>query len=155
MAKTKKISKVTEPELDSELYTSKKYEETLIARVIYPHEAKNPNNAYYRSANTGKGFRGMFMKPDYKAYKEGLVNLASNMVGEEHSPSTGPIKIVSHWVFGTNRRKDLQNTGKLEFDAFNGIFYEDDSQIIELHSYKHYNKNKPCVIIEIYELKEV
>ena len=130
------------------------YNEKLIARIVYNKEAKNPNNAYYRSANTGKGFRGMFMKPDYKAYKEDLITLAKNMVGEDHTPFSGPIKIISYWTFGTKRRKDLQNTGKLEFDALNGIFYEDDSQIVELHSYKLYSKDNPSIIIEVYELSE-
>ena len=41
----------------------------LIVRIELAVEAKNPNHAYFRSTNTGKGFKGMFMKKDYKDYK--------------------------------------------------------------------------------------
>lgn len=131
------------------------YKEVLLAKISLNEEAKNPNNAYYRSANTGKGFKGMFMKADYKAYKENLISLAKSVVGGDFTPYTGPVKIVSHWTFGTLRRKDVQNCGKLEYDALNGIVYEDDSQIAEIHSYKHYKKNEPSIVIEVYGWKEV
>lgn len=129
-------------------------EEFLLYDFTYYEEAKNPNNAYFRSANTGKGFKGMFMKADYKAYKENLTRLATLLVGGDFVPFTGPIKIVSFWTFGTKRKKDLQNCGKLEFDAFNGIIYEDDSQIIEDHRYKLYEKDKPSIRFMIYGYKE-
>lgn len=130
------------------------YSEFLLAKIVYNVEAKNPNNAYFRSANTGKGFKGMFMKADYKAYKQTLIDLAKDTVGGDFEPYSGPVKIVSHWTFGTRRRKDLQNCGKLEFDAFNGIIYEDDSQIIEDHRFKHYKANEPSIVIEIYGYNE-
>lgn len=130
------------------------YTEVLLARIEHNEEAKNPNNAYFRSANTGKGFKGMFMKADYKAYKQKLIDLATKAVGGDSEPYTGPVKIVSHWTFGTLRKKDVQNCGKLEFDAFNGIIYKDDSQIIEDHRFKHYVKNEPKILIEIYGYEE-
>jgi Holliday junction resolvase RusA-like endonuclease len=131
------------------------YQEILIAKIALNEEAKNPNNAYFRSANTGKGFKGMFMKADYKAYKQKLIDLAKSIVGGDFTPYDGPVKIVSHWTFGTLRKKDVQNCGKLEYDAFNGIIYEDDSQIIEDHRFKHYKKNEPSILIEIYGYKEI
>jgi hypothetical protein len=47
----------------------------LITRIEYKEEAKNPNNAYHRSGNVGRGFKGMFMKADYKAYKLSLIHI--------------------------------------------------------------------------------
>ena len=129
-------------------------EEFLICDFVYNEEAKNPNNAYFRSANIGKGFKGMFMKADYKAYKNQLIDLAKSIVGGDFVPFDGPIKIISYWTFGTKRKKDLQNCGKLEFDAFNGIIYVDDSQIIEEHRYKLYEKDKPSIRFMIYGYKE-
>jgi Holliday junction resolvase RusA-like endonuclease len=128
-------------------------EQFLICRIEYQEEAKNPNNAYFRSANTGKGFKGMFMKADYKAYKNKLIDLAKSIVGGDFVPYEGDVKIISYWTFGTKRRKDLQNCGKLEFDALNGIVYLDDSQPIEDHRYKIYQKDKPLVVIEVYGYK--
>lgn len=131
------------------------YKEILIASIAINEEAKNPNNAYFRSANTGKGFKGMFMKADYKAYKQSIIDLAKSIVGGDFTPYHGPVKVVSHWTFGTRRKKDVQNCGKLEFDALNGIVYEDDSQIIEDHRFKHYKKNEPSILIEIYGWEEI
>ena len=130
-----------------------KLEQFLICKIEYQEEAKNPNNAYFRSANTGKGFKGMFMKADYKAYKQKLVDLAKSIVGGDSVPYEGDVKIISYWTFGTKRRKDLQNCGKLEFDALNGIVYLDDSQIIEDHRFKLYEKDKPSIVIEVYGYK--
>jgi len=146
MAKRKK----KEIELDN----PKTFETFLICKIEYSEEAKNPNNAYFRSANTGKGFKGMFMKADYKSYKQKLIELAKSIVGGDFVPYSGDVKIVSYWTFGTKRRKDLQNCGKLEFDALNGIVYEDDSQIVEDHRFKLYKKNEPSIIIEVYGYKE-
>lgn len=122
----------------------------LICELNFKEESKNPNNAYYRTSNVGKGFRGMFMRPEYKAYKQKLIDLAAETVGGDFVPYEGDIKIESYWTFGTKRRKDLQNCGKLEFDALNGIVYKDDSQIIEEHRYKLYEKDNPSITIKVY-----
>jgi Holliday junction resolvase RusA-like endonuclease len=131
--------------------------EKLIARLEFPYEAKNPNNAYARSNNTGKGFKGMFMKKEYKDYKDNLKRLAhEHMItnnGEEYVPYSGSIKVISYWTFGTRRVKDLQNCGKLEYDALNGIVYEDDSQICEEQKFKFYKKNEPSIVLEIYKME--
>lgn len=150
MAKRKQKEEELKP-LDLNVKDRKTF---LICKIEYKEEAKNPNNAYFRSANTGKGFKGMFMKADYKAYKEKLIDLAEKQFGGNSVPYSGDIKIISHWIFGTKRRKDLQNCGKLEFDAFNGIIYQDDSQIIEDHRFKWYRKNDPSIVIEIYGFEE-
>lgn len=146
MAKRKKKEIIIEDGIE--------YEPYLIAKIILDEEAKNPNNAYCRSANTGKGFKGMFMKAEYKAYKQKLIDLAKSTVGRDFVPYEGPVKIVSHWTFGTLRRKDVQNCGKLEYDALNDVVYKDDSQIEEIHTYKHYKKNEPSIVIEIYGYQE-
>ena len=129
--------------------------ERLIAELIFPYEAKNPNNAYARSGNVGKGFKGMFMKKEYKDYKESIISLAHDYMltnyGEEYVPYKGPVKVVSEWTFGTRRVKDLQNCGKLEYDALNGIVYEDDSQIEHEVKTKLYSKNNPSIKFLIYE----
>jgi Holliday junction resolvase RusA-like endonuclease len=125
----------------------------LIAKIVINEEAKNPNNAYFRSANTGKGFKGMFMKKEYKEYKDRIIKLAKEVMKKRECFS-GPVKIIARWTFGTLRRKDVQNCGKLEFDALNEIVYDDDSQIQEIHSYKFYKKNEPCIEIEVYEIEE-
>lgn len=121
----------------------------LIATIQLNEEAKNPNNAYFRSINTGKGFKGMYMKKDYKEYKERWkFEALSVMNGID--VYKGKVAIKSIWCFGTKRKKDVQNCGKLEYDSLNGIVYEDDSQIMEINCSKKYEKNNPYVIIEVW-----
>ena len=122
-----------------------------VVRLQMNEEAKNPNNAYCRSNNTGKGFKGMFMKADYKQYKERWVAHAKEvMVGRTKCDSD--ILVISQWTFGTLRKKDVQNCGKLEYDALNDIVYKDDSQIMREVKFKVYDKKNPTIILDIYDL---
>jgi len=129
----------------------------LIARVTLDLEAKNPNNAYFsgqtKSKKTGKNRAIMFMKKEYKDYKKEWVEEAKRIMGDKE-PSSGHILAKSYWTFGTRRKKDLQNCGKLEYDSLNGIVYDDDSQIVLEEKYKIYKKNKPSITIELYEISD-
>lgn len=128
-----------------------------LINIFIPFEPKNPNNAYHISGNAGKGFKGMFMKADYKNYKTAVIDIAKKAIYDTYGlnfiPTTSDILIRSTWTFGTLRRKDLQNCGKLEYDALNGVVYEDDSQIVDIIQQKRYKKNEPSVLIEVFELK--
>lgn len=57
----------------------------------------------------------------------------------DSNPATGP------WP---TTRPDWDNYGKLVSDAFNGLFYQDDSQIIEATVTKHYS-DTPRLEVEI------
>jgi Holliday junction resolvase RusA-like endonuclease len=39
------------------------------------------------------------------------------------------------------KKPDIDNLSKLVMDAMNGIFWKDDAQVVEKHSYKHYSEN--------------
>jgi Holliday junction resolvase RusA-like endonuclease len=71
-----------------------------------------------------------------KQYKECTTNMS--------------VKAIAVFRFGTKRKKDLPNAGKLEYDAFNGIIYEDDTQITEIETKKIYDKENPGVTFEFY-----
>lgn len=49
------------------------------------------------------------------------------------------------------KRPDIDNLAKAVMDALNGIAYEDDKQVVELHLYKYYS-NEPRTEIELEEL---
>lgn len=96
------------------------------------------------------------MKKEYKEYKDLWIKTATERMSEtELSIQEGPIGVISYWTFGTKRRKDLQNCGKLEYDALNGIIYNDDDQILFEAKTKLYKKNKPSISLEIYQLVPV
>jgi len=91
----------------------------------------------------------MYVPADIKKYAEGLSITARSAMNE---PITGPVRIDVNAYFGTCRRKDIQNTLKSLLDALNNIVYEDDSQIVELHAYKHLDKENPRVEVHVTEL---
>jgi Holliday junction resolvase RusA-like endonuclease len=51
---------------------------------------------------------------------------------------------------GTRRRKDIDNMQKLVMDALNKVAYEDDWQIAELTSRRHYDKGNPRTEVSIW-----
>lgn len=97
------------------------------------------NSAYRRSAGYG-----MHMTKEAHAYKEAI----HWTVWEKRRIYQRPIvKIV--FTFGDKKRHDIDNYLKLLLDAMNGLMYVDDNDIVQLHVYKLYNKNKPNITIVI------
>jgi len=54
--------------------------------------------------------------------------------------------------FGDKRKRDVQGHLKTLIDAFEGILYENDSQIVKLYAEKHYDKEEPRVEIKVMKL---
>lgn len=52
-------------------------------------------------------------------------------------------------VYRPQKRGDLDNCLKILFDALSGIAYEDDSQIIAIHAYRHDDKKNPRVVVTV------
>ncbi len=50
------------------------------------------------------------------------------------------------------KRGDLDNSLKVLFDALNGILWEDDSQIVEIHASRYDNKDRPGVMLQAVEI---
>lgn len=82
---------------------------------------------------------------DARAYKDG-----AGMVARHHgmAPFTGPVALTVH-LYRPQRSGDLSNRIKILEDALNGISWQDDSQIVELHAYLHDDKANPRAEIEI------
>lgn len=56
-------------------------------------------------------------------------------------------------IYDENNRRDIDATVKVILDSLNGKFYEDDSQIWEIHIQQNLSKDDPCVIVNIWEAK--
>ena len=54
--------------------------------------------------------------------------------------------------FGTKRKQDIDNFNKILYDAFSGIVWEDDSQILSVLTEKEYDKKNPRIELEVYEI---
>lgn len=64
-------------------------------------------------------------------------------------PFTGDVRITLTFLRKGKRRADLDNMVKSCVDGMNGIAYEDDKQVVELHASVVYGIDKPGVHISI------
>ena len=87
--------------------------------------------------------RGRELKKDY----------FYQLKGQYHNkPTAKRLKLTIFAYFGSKRIRDLDNIGKVVLDALNGIVFEDDGQIDELHIFRRYDKNNPRMEVETIEL---
>ena len=63
-------------------------------------------------------------------------------------PLQGPVAVSVALYWPNARNHDLDNIKGL-LDAFTGVLYEDDSQIVELHISKHIDRENPRVELEL------
>ena len=68
--------------------------------------------------------------------------------------TTAPIALRNKrlWGLDWHSKKDLDNYIKFILDVGNGILWNDDSQIIEIHAVQKYSET-PCTIIEVEAIK--
>ena len=97
-------------------------------------------NAYYRNV------RGMvLLSREGRAYK-----MAAGMAAlQQRVAKQDGLLLVAIKVFRPQRRGDLDNSAKAILDSLNGIAWDDDSQIVELHLYRSDDKANPRVEIDI------
>lgn len=104
------------------------------ATLPYPPSA----NRYWRS------FRGrMVLSAEAKKYKAFVqVALAKwPILG-------GPVALIAH-LYRPQKSGDLDNRLKVLGDALNGVAWLDDKQIEEIHAFRHDDKARPRVEIEV------
>jgi Holliday junction resolvase RusA-like endonuclease len=84
-------------------------------------------NVYWR-----KYRNRMVLSPEGEAYK-----LHAMKAGREKNVRqlVGPLSISVTW-FRARKSGDLDNRLKCIFDALQGVAYENDSQIVEIHAYR-------------------
>lgn len=85
------------------------------------------------------------MTPAGKTLKESYSWQAKSQY--RYKPTTDPVILEALLFFGTKRRQDIDNYNKILLDSLTGILWEDDSQIVELHLVKGYDKTDPRVQI--------
>lgn len=80
-----------------------------------------------------------------RAYKSG-VWLVAQHAGMH--PFVGPVALYVH-VYRARKVGDLDNANKILLDSLQGVAYNDDAQIVELHSWRHDDAQNPRVEVEI------
>lgn len=107
-------------------------------------------NMMYGSIGSGRcRMPRLRLTVDARAYKETVAWTAK--MSYKGKPLDCPLKASVWYYFKDRRRRDIDND-KLTFDALNGIIWEDDSQIQELHLYKRLDKTTPHTEIIIEKL---
>lgn len=85
-----------------------------------------------------------------KAYKQG-VRLRALTEGLK-KPLSGPV-VLSLTIYRPRKAGDLSNRIKVLEDALNGIAFEDDSQVVEIHARREDDKDNPRVVVRVEETK--
>jgi crossover junction endodeoxyribonuclease RusA len=86
-----------------------------------------------------------------KGVKEEIGTLALAAMRKQGQKRTELPVVARLQFYGPSTASDLDNLSKLILDALNGIAWEDDRQVIELHSFKILNSEiPPCTRIELY-----
>ena len=62
--------------------------------------------------------------------------------------------LVGQHAYRARKAGDLDNMQKVLLDSLTGIAYNDDAQIVELHSWRHDDKGNPRVEVEIRQVQE-
>lgn len=121
-------------------------------RVTLDRIAPSVNSAYYFIR---KGKRTIKVKT--VAAKEFFDYVKQVISKQTYSTMTEPIEVNVKFIFGTNRRHDLDNYQKLTNDSLRGILWLDDNQIQKITSEKFYQKGMSKTIIEVkeYEYKNM
>jgi len=93
---------------------------------------------------------GTYMPDVYVAHKNALGWVFK---AEVKTPMAGPLVVTLEFHRKNRRRVDLDNLEKTVLDAGNGILWEDDSQIMEMHSRKFLGCDYPRVEVMLEEVE--
>ena len=99
-------------------------------------------NKYWMIANNR-----IIVTPEASSYKHQVYLLM-----REYTPLRGDVA-VNFTVFRAWKRGDLDNFTKVMFDALKGMVWLDDSQVVEIHSFRDDDKFNPRVEFLVYEVE--
>lgn len=113
------------------------------------------------SINQKFAYRNFSLSDDYKAFKSyvdglwikhkrNIKPIPKLMNGKRFLDKNVKCNII---IYDSDNRRDVDATVKVILDSLNGKFYNDDSQIWELHIQQNLSKEDPCVIVNLWECK--
>lgn len=98
-------------------------------------------NRYWRFVNV-RGRPVVLLSKDARIYKKRIASLAPTVRRID-----GPVRLTLR-IFRPRRAGDVDSTIKPMLDALQGVLYENDRQIVELHAYRGDDKTNPRVEVE-------
>ncbi len=91
---------------------------------------------------------GGYLYPRVVAWEQ-LISAYARQVMGGRSPLFGNLAMTILFVLPDHRKRDLDNLSKAVCDSLNGIVFEDDSQIVDLHLTKRVSKQAPGIFVTI------
>ncbi len=88
----------------------------------------------------------------YRIY-EGLIRRLTLDTLKNPYPKGNPVAVTLHF-YRPQKRGDLDNMLKAMLDVLHGIAFENDDQVIEIHAYRHDDKNEPRASVEVWDVIE-
>ena len=107
-------------------------------------EPISPINGYAARAmktKSGKLTAMVYLPAKFKNYQKEYLEQIESQINTK-DPYDFPLEVKLICYFGTKRRKDIQNMGKLELDILNEKVYTDDSLIQKVTIEKHFRKDR-------------
>lgn len=101
-------------------------------------------NRYWRY-----GPNGVHVSEEAENYKTGARWKALH---QHMTPMAGTVAVYVN-VYRARKAGDLDNYAKVILDSLNGAAFHDDSQVVELHMWRHDDKGNPRVEVEIRQTK--
>lgn len=66
-------------------------------------------------------------------------------------PATVPLRLEAAFYMATARRCDADNLLKLVADAANGVVWDDDNQLVDIHVWKLIDRERPRTEVRVWE----
>ena len=104
------------------------------------------NQKIYKITSRGR-FASMYMSKEGNAIKSSYIKQAKSQWCNK--TLTGDVYVDIRLYFGTKRKCDIDNFGKLLLDSLTGVVWDDDSQIKKMSVEKFYDKLQPRIEISI------
>lgn len=115
-------------------------------KTIILHGEPKSTSHIYKMTCRGR-FASMYMSKEGKMIKDSYIK--QTKLQWANKAITGDVRVYIELYFGTKRKSDIDNFGKLLLDSLTGICWIDDSQIIDMRVVKKYDKNKGRIEIDI------
>ncbi len=117
-------------------------------KIVLPYPPSS--NRYWRN------FRGRVVKSqEARDYQKTVICLA-DVCASNGLPTllTGAVGLELNF-YRPQRRGDLDNRIKVLVDALQGIAYDNDSQVSEIHAFRHDDKQRPRVEVSVWSTGEL
>jgi len=118
-----------------------------IIKLTFPGEAISKSNSTMARFNFKTKKSEVYIPEKFILYEELLRSMAIEQMTLNNYRMflDGPVVMTINYYLSTKRKKDLPNLPKTTCDALNEVAYADDTQIVESHLYKYYDKVNPRV----------